>query len=204
MAITPQAGPRPRRPSPTLLLDQLDAEWAAHEAQATPLPEAWEEALLAYYQTAVRVALHWIQGDPAFPFPLEYRTERLARACAHIVKVTTQDVPAVIAERDRQVQALRDRTWPAYEEVCAPWAHQASTGTDTSIRAEFGRLPYTWAGLDVLWSESEPSGAQDAPPSYLPKFCSPESEAFHCNALVVLFLNRAAKYQLCDLDLTPF
>lgn len=197
MPITPAAKRTARKISLKLLLDQLDQEWGKHQAGG-PYPEAWENDLLAYYHAGVRVALHWIDGDPyTYQFPREYQGERLARLCGYLQ--TLEDVTGLPlhTERDRQVQLLRGTAWPVYAEVCAGMTHEGGPG----ISAE---LTYTWSGIDSLWSEQNPEGPQDAPPPYLPKFHAPESETFHCCALAVLFLNRATKRPLTDLDITPF
>lgn len=205
MAITPATkppAPGRKRISLKLLLDQLDHEWAASQAQDNPFRSDDDRALLAYYQTAVRIGLQWIDGDYRYAFPDWYQDQRLARLCGYLNGLEGQDAPTLYPHRDKQVTLLREQTWPAYRERCTPgMAHHASTGTDTSITAE---LTYTWDGLDSLYSPEEHSGPMNAPLPYLPRFHAPESEAFHCNALAVLFLNRAVKLGLADLDVTPF
>ena len=100
--------------------------------------------------------------------------------------------------RDKQIELLRTITWPAYRDRCADTMNYSGTG---GLKAE---LTYTWDGIDSLYSPDADSGPLDQPLPYLPKFHSPESEAFHCNVLAVLFLNRAVKTTLCDLWVTPF
>lgn len=124
-------------------------------------------------------------------------TERLARLCGYLQKAERLQGLELEHERDRQTHLLRTQTWPEYLDVCAGMNHDGSGG----CQAE---LTYTWSGIDTLWSEQNSEGPQDAPPPYLPLFHSEESEAFHCNALAVLYLNRATRRPLCDLDITPF
>lgn len=200
MPVTPELTRTARKVSLGFLLKTLDREWADHEAGEAqqPYPERWEVDLLAYYHAAIRVALHWLDGDPyTYKFPRAYQGERLAKLCAYLIKTEKLQGGALELERDRQVYLLRTQTWPAYAEACAGMNHDGSGG----LAAE---LTYTWSGIDTLWSEQDPEGPQDAPPPYLPKFHSLESEAFHCNALAVLYLNRATKRPLTDLDITPF
>lgn len=197
MAITPTTLRTPRKISLGFLLKTLDKEWDAH---TTPWPEPWEDALFAYYHGGVRIALHWVDGDPyTYKFPRAYEGERLARLCGYLRKLELADPVTLITERDKQVNLLRDVTWPAYEKACAGMCTEASPGQDCP-----SELTYTWDGIDSLWSEHDAPEDKDAPPPYLPKFHAAESEAFHCNVLAVLFLNRAAKYQLSDIDITPF
>ncbi|QLG11758.1 hypothetical protein HLB42_21640 (plasmid) [Deinococcus sp. D7000] len=198
MAITPSVPKTARKISLGFLLKTLQKEWDAHAAHAEPFPEPWEEALFAYYHAGVTVALSWIDGDPyTYRFPREYQGERLARLCGYLQKLETADPAVLIAQRDKQVALLRDVTWPAYEQACVGMNH---TGTGGLLP----ELTYTWDGIDSLWSEHDEPEDKNAPPPYLPKFHAAESEAFHCNALAVLFLNRAAKFPLSDLDITPF
>lgn len=196
MPITPAtkpAQPGRKRISLKLLLDQLDQEW--EKAQPLGGPDA---DLLAYYHSAIRVALHWIDGDPyAYQFPRAYQGERLAKVCAYLQRLETADSQTLIRERDRQVTLLRERAWPQYAEVCAGMTYEGTGGTQAE-------LTYTWAGIDSLWGSDEGEGPKDAPPPYLPRFYAPESETFHCCALAVLYLNRANKLPLTDLDITPF
>ncbi|GGM39710.1 hypothetical protein GCM10008956_15190 [Deinococcus arenae] len=198
MAITPATKPAPKtkRINLQLILDQLDAEWAA---QDTPFADDDTRALLAYYQTAARVALHWISGDPyTHQFPTGYQDERLAKVCAYLRGQGGATQGELLTARDRQVTLLLDRTWPAYRGTCTDTMNYTGTG---GLPAEF---TFTWAGIDSLWTPDTYQPPMDAPAPYLPRFHSPESEAFHCNVLAVLFLNRAIKTGLCDLDVTPF
>lgn len=168
-----------------LLQDQLDAEWR---------PDA--DDLAVYFHAAARTALHWIAGDPyAVQFPPTYDT-RLVRLCAWLRGQQDSDPAALLATRDAQVTALRERTWPAYRDTCTLASHERGTGTGPHSPPEFD-----WAALDGTWDEDGPA---DARASRLPVFLSAESEAWHCNVLAVLFLNRAVKMPLCDLDVTPF
>ena len=197
MPVTPELTRTVRKVSLGFLLKTLDSEWAAHEA-GPPLPERWEADLLAYFHAAARVALHWVDGDCyTYIFPRAYQGERLAKLCAYLKKTEKLTGGALEIERDKQVAFLRGTTWPAYALACAGMNHDGSGGCTAE-------LTYTWAGIDTLWSEQNPHEAQDAPPSYLPKFHSPESEAFHCNVLAIVYLNRATKRPLADLDITPF
>ncbi|MDP9764895.1 hypothetical protein [Deinococcus enclensis] len=205
MPITPStkpAQPGRKRISLPLLLDQLDREWDDLQAQDNPFTTDDDRALLAYYHAAVRIGLDWIQGDYHYTFPTWYQDQRLARLCTYLKGLEGLDMNPLMDARDKQLTLLREQTWPAYYERCTPGMnHHASTGTDTSIKAE---LTYTWDGIDSLYSPAGDSGPLDQPLPYLPKFHSPESEAFHCNVLAVLFLNRAVKTSLCDLWVTPF
>ena len=200
MPISPERTRTARKVSLGFLLKTLNQEWDAHQTSAAvqPYPEQWETDLLAYYHAGVRIALHWIDGDPyTYKFPKPYQDERLARLCGYLKKCEALTGAALINERDKQVRLLREQTWPAYAEACAGSNHTGTGGLALE-------LTYTWSGIDSLWSEHDPESPKDAPPPYLPKFHAPESEAFHCNALAVLYLNRAAKYPLSDLDITPF
>ena len=58
---------------------------------------------------------------------------------------------------------------------------------------------YTWDGLDTLW-QTEDSAVNDQQIYYLPQFHCRASEDFHLVALAVLFLNRACKRRLSDLE----
>ena len=197
MPVTPELTRTPRKVSLGFLLKTLDGEWAALQADEA-LRCAADADLLAYYHAGVRVALHWVDGCVfSYKFPRAYQGERLAKVCAYLQKTEKLQGGALEVERDKQVAFLRETTWPEYERECVGMNYDGSGGA----RAE---LTYTWSGIDSLWSEQNADETQDAPPSYLPKFHSPESEAFHCNSLAILFLNRATKRPLTDLDITPF
>ena len=195
MPVTPELTRTPRKVSLGFLLKTLDGEWAALRADEA-LRCAADADLLAYYHAGVRVALHWVDGCVfSYKFPRAYQNERLAKACHYLQKCEKLQGGALEIERDKQVAFLRETTWPEYERECSGSNHLGSGG----LKME---LTYTWSGIDSLWSEIDiPEG--ESPP-YLPKFHSPESEAFHCNILAILFLNRATKRPLTDLDITPF
>ena len=200
MPLTPELTRTARKVSLGFLLKTLEREYVEREASEArqPHPERWEIDLFWYYHTAVYVGAHWINGCPfSYKFPRAYQGERLAKLCAYLQKAEKLHGGALELERDRQTDLLRTQTWPAYAKACTGMNHDASGGCTAE-------LTYTWSGIDTLWSEQNLEEAQDAPPSYLPKFHSLESEAFHCNALAVLYLNRATKRPLTDLDITPF
>ncbi|MFC4424651.1 hypothetical protein [Deinococcus navajonensis] len=196
MAITPATKPKPaKKINLNTLTGQLDREW--EDLQSGLVPQA-DAPLLTYYHSGTRTALTWIEGDPyTYLFPAAYQGERLARLCGYLKSLEEKPMPELHAARDKQVELLREQTWPAYVEVCVDMTHEGTGGTPAE-------LTYTWAGVDSLWTEEGPAGPVDAPAPRLPKFHSAESEAFHCNALAVLFLNRATRRPLCDLDVTPF
>lgn len=203
MAITPEVKRTARKVSLGFLLKILDQEWEKLQAsvEKEPWNGHWQSGLLPHYFAGVHVALHWIDGDPyTYKFPPAYQQERLARLCAYLQKMEALTGEALFNERDKQVTLLSETVWPGYAEVCVGMGHEEGTG-DKPMPPE---LTYTWEGVDSLWSEHEPAGPMNEVLPYLPKFHSKESEAFHCCALAVLFLNRACKCGLADLDVTPF
>ncbi|WP_181392077.1 hypothetical protein [Deinococcus irradiatisoli] len=71
--------------------------------------------------------------------------------------------------------------------------------TSSPIDQEVTVRGYTWDGLDTLW-QTEGSVIKDEQNTYLPQFHCRASEDFHLVALAVLFLNRACKRRLSDLE----
>lgn len=195
MPITPEIRRTTRKINLVALDQQLQAE--AGEMQ-TSVTDPDELAFVNYVFVAAHVGVFWIGGDPySYRFPKPYEGERLARLCAYLKRLEGKDFQVIYTERDKQVTLLRDVTWPAYSKVCASYTYHGDSGTTLE-------MGYEWCGIDSLASEYDPEAPADAPPPYLPKFHALESEAFHCNVLAVIYLNRVVKAPLLDLDVTPF
>jgi len=179
--------PKPtKKISLPLLLDQLDSEWLTDKNPAHP-----DAALRAYVHAAARIALHWISGDPYnMKFPEDFQTERLAKLCGWLKALEGE---ATIAARTAQVAALR-QVWPAYADVCTGALNDSAPHDQ-----EFIQRSYTWDGLDTLWQTDE-SAIKDQQIYYLPQFHCRASEDFHLVVLAVVFLNRASKRRLVDLE----
>lgn len=193
MPITPQVARTARKINLTALDQQLQAE--AGELQTT-VADPNELAFLNYVFVAAHVGLYWIDGDPyTYKFPQTYEGERLAQLCGYLKRLATADQPALSTERDKQVTLLRDVTWPTYARVCAQYTYHG----DSSLRLKIG---YQRCGLDSVTTEHDP-GPQDTPANALPRFHTLESETFHLSALAVVYLNRAVKAPLLDLNVTP-
>lgn len=200
MPITPinrPVTPGRKKISLPLLLDQLDREWEASQRADALFVSDDDAACLTYYHCALRVALRWIEGDYHYQFPAWYGGQRLEKVCAYLRGLEGQPAEALYPHRDKQVTLLRTTSWPAYRDRCALTGHTGTGG----VPAELG---YTWDGLDSLYTPDEALSGQEKVLPYLPRFHAPESEAWHCNALAVMFLNRALKLALVDLEVTPF
>jgi hypothetical protein len=171
----------------TLILDQLDREFDAysqHCVSADSAPSVEEQGLMAYFFCCVRVALHWV-GDPyTVEFPEHYQGERLAKLCRWLSGLQPEQLEQA---RAGQVAQLH-RRWPAYAAKCT--TYRGDDGSPPDV------LGFTWVGLDSLWSSDEPTDDT----RYFPKFGCVESEDFHLLALAVLFLNRATRRKLSDLE----
>ncbi|WP_161881916.1 hypothetical protein [Deinococcus alpinitundrae] len=195
MPITPQVARTTRKINLAALDQQLQAE--AGEAQ-TNVVDPDELAFLNYVFVAAHCGLYWINGDPyTYKFPKGYEAQRLPRLCAYLKRLESQDGLALFAERDKQVDLLRTRAWPAYAESCASYTYTGTGGT----QLEMG---YEWCGIETLTTEQDEDARPDTPPNALPVFHHPASEDFHLNALAVVYLNRMLKLPLLDLDVAPF
>lgn len=187
-----KTAPKKAAPKPHVklrdLLDQLDREFDAYSTlclTADSAPSVDAQGLMAYFFCCVRVALHWVGGDPyTVEFPQHYQGERLAKLCRWLSGLPPEQLEQA---RAGQVAQLH-RRWPAYAAKCT--TYRGDDGSPPDV------LGFTWVGLDSLWSSDEPTDDT----RYFPKFGCVESEDFHLLALAVLFLNRATRRKLSDLE----
>lgn len=144
MPITPEVKRTARKVSLGFLLKILDQEWEKLQAsvELNPQQSNWSSGLYSYYHAGVRVALHWIDGDPyTYKFPPAYQQERLARLCAYHVRVESLTGEALFDERDKQVTLLKETVYPVYAEVCGGMSLEGHNGAPPE-------LTYTWEGVD--------------------------------------------------------
>ncbi|WP_019008958.1 hypothetical protein [Deinococcus aquatilis] len=172
--------------------DQLDTEWANLKQDSISLHGEEESGLLAYYQCAARLGIHWVAGDPyTFQFPEAYQGERLAKLCAYLIGLKDADPALVKQAREHNLKALRVKAWPAYRDMAVPPIPQGMSMMNVEI------LPFNWEGLERLWNGEthEVTGTS----VFLPAFQFPETADFHLATLAVLYLNRQLRYALTDL-----
>jgi hypothetical protein len=180
------------------LIDQLEH---SYELLLQEDAAETEVALRAYFFTANSVALHWIGGDPyTCTFPQEFQGQRLAKLCAYLRTLEGADSQALKEARANQLVQLRGVAWDNYIAECTPLQEAPYVNGECALDREI--LPFTWSGIDTLWSENTTSPAV-ASADYLPAFQCKASEDWHLVCLAVLFLNRACKYALSDLHPYP-
>jgi hypothetical protein len=180
------------------LIDQLEH---SYELLLQEDAAETEVALRAYFFTANSVALHWIGGDPyTCSFPQEFQGQRLAKLCAYLRTLEGADSQTLKEARASQLAQLRGVAWDNYIAECTPLQEAPYANGECALDREI--LPFTWSGIDTLWSENTVAPAV-ASADYLPAFQCKASEDWHLVSLAVLFLNRACKYALSDLHPYP-
>ncbi|SMB93362.1 hypothetical protein [Deinococcus hopiensis] len=174
------------------LLDQLDTEFEQLKRQERELDE---QLLWVYFQSCVRPALHWVNGDPyTFEFPAAYQVERLAKLCGYLKSLQGAEAEKVLAAREVNLKGLLT-AWPAYRDLAIP----DHIPNGTSI-AEQEVLPFSWEAIETLWDGENWTGeGEKARGLFLPQFGTKASADFHLAGLAVLFLNRQLRLPLSDL-----
>lgn len=198
----------PNKPGKALqeFLAAIDETYALIEADVEAgkaTGERVEDGLYWYFNSSVRVGLFWINGNLDFRFPDEYVAldTRLPKMCKWLAEVIARDDTAELRQTRREQLEVLYEIWPSYKRKCTSYLECFGQPGEAREIA----YAYTWQGIDTLWHGpvgelGKIEGDPRAPIAFLPVFQSPESEEFHLACLSILFLNRACRVKLTDLN----